>query len=451
MKKIISLTMCICMIISMFVCTTAFADNSCGESAVWSINDGILTISGSGKMDDYNSESDVPWYNARNSITKIIVENGITHIGDMAFYGCVNAATAEIAESVESVGMSAFSYTEGSRTNISNIGAAYGFSLTSDVNQVKKDDVFYMTITLSGDLKNLSVIQSMIVYDKERISFDAEDWCDKEWYDTVDESNLGYISEPLSGNVTNTARIAYISMQGNKIDKDSPLYNAGETSVTVAKVKFTALADIESIDISCFYLKDCAIMINEEKNTSPECSITQLTSATVLPLGSITVETESKAAAEFAKANGITCKTSVKSDDIKNDGDLSKPPVTDTPDEITVYIDGEKVEFDVKPILYEDKRTLVPLRAIFEKLGAAVTWDDETQTAMAIKGNTYLCCQIDNTIMPTSKGNLNLDVPAKLINDRTLVPIRAISESFDYKVDWVEETQQVIITTNSDK
>ena len=70
---------------------------------------------------------------------------------------------------------------------------------------------------------------------------------------------------------------------------------------------------------------------------------------------------------------------------------------------------------------------------------------------MAIKGNTYLCCQIDNTIMPTSKGNLNLDVPAKLINDRTLVPIRAISESFDYKVDWVEETQQVIITTNSDK
>lgn len=451
MKKLITLIVCICMVFSSTLYINAYASSQCGENVAWDITDGILTISGSGAMYDYNSEADIPWADQRNSIVKIIVESGITHIGDMAFYGCTNAETAEIADTVESVGLSAFSYTEGSKTSISNIDAAYGFSITSDVNQAKKGDEFYLTITLKGDLKNLSVLQSLIVFDKERISYDDDDWCDKEWYESVGENDLGYISEPLHGMVTNTVRAAYISLDGQKIDEGSPLYTAGETSVTVAKVKFKALKDIASIDVSCFSLKDCAIAIKEgNKSTAPECSVTQLTSSTVLPLSGISITTSSSAAAEYVKENGIgkAPDLSVKDESKPTEGEAALPKA-DTPDEITVYIDGEKVDFDVKPILYNDSRTMVPLRAIFEKLGAAVTWDDETQTAMAVKGNTFICCQINNTLMPTSNGNVTLDVPAMLINDRTLVPLRAISESFKYKVDWIDETQQVIITTQN--
>jgi len=120
-------------------------------------------------------------------------------------------------------------------------------------------------------------------------------------------------------------------------------------------------------------------------------------------------------------------------------------------DEISVIIDGEKVVFDVKPMLIND-RTMVPMRAIFEKLGAFVQWDDETQTAFGTDGNILIAFQINNTLMTKSQvsgqnENIILDVPAQLINDRTLVPIRAISEAFECKVDWIDATQTVVITT----
>lgn len=115
--------------------------------------------------------------------------------------------------------------------------------------------------------------------------------------------------------------------------------------------------------------------------------------------------------------------------------------------EITVKIDGVEVVFpDQKPILYND-RTMVPMRAIFEALGADVAWDNDTNTAMAKRGDIYILIQIDNTKLIKNNETVELDVPAMLVNDRTLVPVRAISEAFECKVDWVEETLEVLVTT----
>ena len=63
---------------------------------------------------------------------------------------------------------------------------------------------------------------------------------------------------------------------------------------------------------------------------------------------------------------------------------------------IDLVIDGEKLELDVPPQLVE-QRTLVPLRAIFEKLGATVEWDQATQTATATKGTDVVQITIDST------------------------------------------------------
>jgi hypothetical protein len=120
-------------------------------------------------------------------------------------------------------------------------------------------------------------------------------------------------------------------------------------------------------------------------------------------------------------------------------------------DDIKITINGEAKKFDVMPQII-DGRTLVPMRAIFENLGASVGWYDETQTAFAMKDDVSIVLQIGNTIMAKSITNgesetIVLDVPAQLINSRTLVPIRAVSEAFDCNVDWIEETQSVIITT----
>lgn len=117
--------------------------------------------------------------------------------------------------------------------------------------------------------------------------------------------------------------------------------------------------------------------------------------------------------------------------------------------DISVTIDGQGVQFDQPPIIDND-RTLVPMRAIFEALGAEVEWDGETRTVTSVKGETEIKLTIDSPDMYVGDKLVTLDVPAKIVNDRTLVPVRAISEAMACKVDWDGENRQVIITTAAD-
>ena len=113
---------------------------------------------------------------------------------------------------------------------------------------------------------------------------------------------------------------------------------------------------------------------------------------------------------------------------------------------IDLVIDGEKLELDVPPQLVE-QRTLVPLRAIFEKLGATVEWDQATQTATATKGTDVVQITIDSTTAYVNGQAQTLDVPAMAIDGRTLVPVRFVSESLQADVQWIQESQTVQITT----
>ena len=80
----------------------------CGENLEWAYSDGVLTISGSGKMNDWSSSSRVPWYKGCESITKLIIEDGVTSIGHRAFYGCTSLTEITIPDSVTSIGSYAF-------------------------------------------------------------------------------------------------------------------------------------------------------------------------------------------------------------------------------------------------------------------------------------------------------------------------------------------------------
>ena len=113
---------------------------------------------------------------------------------------------------------------------------------------------------------------------------------------------------------------------------------------------------------------------------------------------------------------------------------------------VAVHLDGNQLEFDVNPII-DNGRTLVPMRKIFESLGATVDWIDETQTAIAVKGDIKIEISIGKYEMFINSKSVSLDVPAQLINGRTLVPARAVSEGLKAKVDWNEELWRVIITS----
>jgi len=115
-------------------------------------------------------------------------------------------------------------------------------------------------------------------------------------------------------------------------------------------------------------------------------------------------------------------------------------------DEISIIINGQKLTMDQPPIIVEG-RTLVPLRAIFEGLGAQVSWDDTTKTATGIKDGKEIKITINNTVAKVDGKDVTLDVPAQIVNSRTLVPVRFISESLGCKVDWNGETRTVIIAS----
>jgi len=119
-------------------------------------------------------------------------------------------------------------------------------------------------------------------------------------------------------------------------------------------------------------------------------------------------------------------------------------------DDITVTIDGAVLAFDVPPQLI-DGRTMVPMRLIFEAMGAEVDWDGDTQTVTATHGDITVIMQIDNEIIIVSGVEIALDVPPMLIDGRTLVPARAVAESLGADVDWDNATRTVIIISAEDE
>jgi len=80
----------------------------CGENLTWSFSDGRLTITGSGNMTNYNQVDMPPWYSFRENIYYLSLPEGLTAIGDMAFYDCYNLTAVTIPSTVKQIGKLAF-------------------------------------------------------------------------------------------------------------------------------------------------------------------------------------------------------------------------------------------------------------------------------------------------------------------------------------------------------
>ncbi len=121
---------------------------------------------------------------------------------------------------------------------------------------------------------------------------------------------------------------------------------------------------------------------------------------------------------------------------------------------IKVLINDEYISFAdengnvVNPELVND-RTMVPLRRIFNELGAQVDWDDATQTVIAVKGGKVIKLTIGSNIAYVTENGkqttITLDAKPYITNDRTLVPLRFVSETFDSLVGWDQDSNTAII------
>ncbi|MFX0561179.1 stalk domain-containing protein [Tepidibacillus infernus] len=112
---------------------------------------------------------------------------------------------------------------------------------------------------------------------------------------------------------------------------------------------------------------------------------------------------------------------------------------------IKTFVDGVTPVFDVKPFI-ENGRTLVPIRAITESLEANVGWDGVKRQVSIERGNETVLLTIDSNVAIVNGQEITIDVPAKIVNGRTVLPLRFVSEAFGAKVDWKAESQMIVIS-----
>lgn len=113
---------------------------------------------------------------------------------------------------------------------------------------------------------------------------------------------------------------------------------------------------------------------------------------------------------------------------------------------IQVIVDGQPVVFDQPPVTLGG-RVLVPLRGVFERLGALVEWDPRTNTVTAVRGSTQVQLRIGSRQAFVDGRAVFLDVPPMIVRGRTLVPLRFVSEAMGARVDWDPVARTVFITS----
>ena len=116
---------------------------------------------------------------------------------------------------------------------------------------------------------------------------------------------------------------------------------------------------------------------------------------------------------------------------------------------ISLQINGSEISAEVPPTVI-DGRTMVPVRAIFEAVGANIDFNAETKTITAKKGDTTVNMTVGAKIATVNSKEVQLDAPAVIVNGRTLAPARFVAETFGYTVQWDSENKIVKITGSTE-
>ncbi len=116
---------------------------------------------------------------------------------------------------------------------------------------------------------------------------------------------------------------------------------------------------------------------------------------------------------------------------------------------IKLFVNGEDITKLTSPIIEED-RTLVPIRFISEEIGATVTWDNANRTVRVEKDGKSFLLKIDSRLVEFNNGGSYelTDVAPKIINDRTFVPLRLVSNALNININWDEENRYVLVDSN---
>ncbi|MGE5673048.1 MAG: stalk domain-containing protein [Mycobacterium leprae] len=129
--------------------------------------------------------------------------------------------------------------------------------------------------------------------------------------------------------------------------------------------------------------------------------------------------------------------------------ETTTPVTAPAPTTPRVLLDGYPLPFPDVPPTIIDNRTLVPFRAIAEALGVSITWHQETHSIDATAADLGLNVHlaIGQNSMSVNGKPIELDVPPQIVDSRTLVPLRAFSSAFNVQVGWDQPTRTVSLTS----
>jgi len=112
---------------------------------------------------------------------------------------------------------------------------------------------------------------------------------------------------------------------------------------------------------------------------------------------------------------------------------------------VNLVINGDKVtDLEMPPIIFDDY-TLVPARAVLELMGANVSWNSETSNVIVTMGKKIVVFHINDTVAIVNGTPVNMGIPPKVINEKTMVPLRFVADYLDFLVYWDEQTRTIYI------
>jgi len=418
--------------------STGFGELSgkCGANLTWTLDTstGLLEISGTGPMDDWrgwNAFDDLrgraPWYAHRASIKNARISEGVTTIGSDAFYRVENIITVDIPASVTRIGRAAFAY-----SGITNI------TIPSTVKTLTGSDLFREC----RRLESVTIGVENFGWSQDN-PYEVGLFCHR--HDVTSLKSVTILGSVKT--IPGGSFYANESLETVRIEEGVTTLGGAEFAGCTSLSSVTLPNSLTTIGEMAFFITPSLTSVTIPKNV------------TSIGMGAfrderriITLRGYTGSAAQTHANIADERRYGVRFEAITGDlpdvlpGGTTTPPAPPPPaQEIKVLVNGSTVTFDQPPII-ENGRTLVPLRAIFEALGATVEWEQSTQTVTAVKDDITITLKIGDAFLTKNGERIALDVPAKIVGGRTLVPARAVAESFGADVQWDQATRTVTIT-----
>jgi len=116
---------------------------------------------------------------------------------------------------------------------------------------------------------------------------------------------------------------------------------------------------------------------------------------------------------------------------------------------LIVMVDGKPIQFKDAPPQVLQGRTMVPMRGIFEAIGAYVEYDDANHTIKAQRNNESVDLMLGSRIAKKNGAEIMMEVKPQVLNGTTMVPLRFIAEALNAKVDFDKANNRINVTTSS--